>query len=262
MSGMSLQKHVLVLQSRLTGNRAQIANSDMCLTILRAKDINHVVLDASDPENKDQRDRLFEISGVRGNYPQIFTVEKDRTIFLGDFSALQQMNEDGTIAELMNPQKGANALGSIQPTKLIQTDRLSPNSLEEEESAAESKLGEDRNDDSVETISISCPKNRGNHDKKESKSETKQGWAASIFESKQVEESKPIAENVSNDKESHTPSDVDEELMNAMRNFEEENERKKADEVKKYHRLIRILVVVVVVVLIVDLVLIFLLVLK
>jgi len=47
-----------------------------------------------DPENKTFRNKLFDISGIRGNYPQFFFEYHDGTIhFLGDFAKVESLNE-------------------------------------------------------------------------------------------------------------------------------------------------------------------------
>lgn len=274
---MSGKKNVLVLQSKLTGNRAQIANSDMCLTILQAKGIDPVVLDASDPENKEQRDKLFKISGLRGNYPQIFMVEKDLTTYLGDFEAIQQMNEDGTLFDLLTPaKKSTEDIGSV-PSKqrAVQADTTTRDEVDEENSAQddddddEHDLESDENEEnenSLETISVDSKKSEENDDNVDSTKEKKQGWVTSMLEKrrkKEVEESKQDSQDVPNSNNvDNSPSDDGEGVTTAMRDFEAQIERKKAEDARKYTLLIRILVIVVGLMLIGDLVLIVLLVLK
>lgn len=65
--------------------------------------IDHKVVDGADPAQKELRDELFGISGIRGKYPQVFLTNKtDKTEFIGDFNAVQELieNNDTTIAEL------------------------------------------------------------------------------------------------------------------------------------------------------------------
>lgn len=43
------------------------------------------MLDGVDPELRDRRNELFELSGLRGQYPQFFLVSDDSTVFWGDW---------------------------------------------------------------------------------------------------------------------------------------------------------------------------------
>jgi len=162
------EKYVLVLLSSMAGNRNQMANSDMSLTILRGKGIEPVVVDASDSDAKERRDKLFEISGVRGNYPQIFKVHGRRTTFLGDFDAFQDMNEDGSLAELAASLRPADEVGSEQPPKPVRIDSVTSDQSEDEGSDSEEASTDDDDEEtddedseqenSMETITIESRK--------------------------------------------------------------------------------------------------------
>ena len=97
-----MTKQFVALISKSSGNRQQIANQDRALTILKARGINVEILDAMDPSIKALRSRLFEISGIRGNYPQFFVRdggEGDSSSykFFGGFDHIEDMNEMGTL---------------------------------------------------------------------------------------------------------------------------------------------------------------------
>ena len=50
------------------------------------------------PENKDTRSALFECSGKRGAYPQVFILEKDgKYTNVGDFDEIQSLNDTDTL---------------------------------------------------------------------------------------------------------------------------------------------------------------------
>lgn len=157
-------KHVLVLLSSMAGNRNQTANCDMSMTILRAKGLEPLVVDASDPDQKRRRDELFEISGIRGNFPQIFKVDGKTTTFIGDFDAFQGMNEDGSLSELASSMKPDNDIGSDQPAKPVRVDSVNPDEVDEEGSGSDDEDEsdddsdgddeEDEKDSSLETIDV------------------------------------------------------------------------------------------------------------
>ncbi len=88
---------MIVLVSKSFGSLGQKTNQDRAGTILNANKIPFEQVDGSDPEFKDLRDALFAISGIRGNYPQFFVKEDDRITYIGDFEALETMNEAGTL---------------------------------------------------------------------------------------------------------------------------------------------------------------------
>ena len=54
-------------------------------------------LDGCVEENKEMRNNLFAVSGLRGNYPQLFLVGEDSTEFLGNFETLQGMIESNDL---------------------------------------------------------------------------------------------------------------------------------------------------------------------
>jgi hypothetical protein len=100
--------HVLLLVSKTTiGNREQLANQDLVVTMLESQGIEPVLLDGADPSNKDRRNELFGISGIRAKYPQLFVTAGDNTKFIGDFDTIQMYNETGqlTKSHLLSDEK-------------------------------------------------------------------------------------------------------------------------------------------------------------
>lgn len=54
----------------------------------------HIVVDGMDPDQREMRNRLFGVSGIRGNYPQFFFEFRDGTInFMGAFDKMESLNE-------------------------------------------------------------------------------------------------------------------------------------------------------------------------
>ena len=51
-----------------------------------------------DPEQREVRNKLFGISGIRGNYPQFFFELEDGTLnFFGNFEKIEELNETNDI---------------------------------------------------------------------------------------------------------------------------------------------------------------------
>jgi hypothetical protein len=88
---------LLVLISGQALKREVLANTEMAFTILTANKIPYVVLEGGDPSNKDRRNELFDLSGLRGQYPQFFLVNGETTTFYGDWDHFQSANDNGTL---------------------------------------------------------------------------------------------------------------------------------------------------------------------
>ena len=93
---------LVLVSSSLSGSTAQGRNQKRALTILEACGVQPEVLDAADPANALVRNELCEMSGIKGKYPQFFLVQGDRTSFFADFAEVEQMNEEGTLAEWLS----------------------------------------------------------------------------------------------------------------------------------------------------------------
>ena len=79
---------------RQTGSRQQNA-----FTLLDAKNIAYETLDGADPVNKEKRNDLFSLSGIRAKYPQFFKASSNGDIsFWGDWDHFELCNESGTLA--------------------------------------------------------------------------------------------------------------------------------------------------------------------
>ena len=62
-------------------------------TQLKSKSIDYVPIDGANPDNKDLRIALWEVSGKR-TYPQVF-IYKDECTFVGDGDNVQELFDDG-----------------------------------------------------------------------------------------------------------------------------------------------------------------------
>lgn len=144
--GNAQEKHLLVLYSKEAGSRQQTANTDMCLTIFRAKGITPVLLDASDLVNREDRDKLFGISGIRGNFPQVFRVDGTTTTFIGGFDSIQDMNDEGTLLQrtaIIAP----DSQGSEEEISLDDSESDSSNTPAQKEAGDESSAGSEDKED-------------------------------------------------------------------------------------------------------------------
>jgi len=68
----------------------QASNQRSTLSLLGDFSIPHDVIDGMDPSQKEKRDVLFELSGIRGNYPQLFLTSQSgkEHRFLGGYDWL------------------------------------------------------------------------------------------------------------------------------------------------------------------------------
>jgi len=97
---MPQKEKVLVLVSLQTFDREVITNQEIAVAVLNNHDINYTTLDGADPLHKSRRNELFQISGIRAQYPQFFQVKEatGETTFWGDFDKFQWKNDSNEIA--------------------------------------------------------------------------------------------------------------------------------------------------------------------
>ena len=91
---LSEPKKLLCLVSKGCHDRSQVTNQLKALSWFNSRAVPHIVIDGMDPNQRERRTRLFNISGVQGNYPQFFFEFQDGTInFLGGFDKIESLNE-------------------------------------------------------------------------------------------------------------------------------------------------------------------------
>ena len=120
--------HLLLLVSKSTiGNREQLANQDLVATMMESQGLAPQILDGADPANRERRNELFGISGLRAKYPQLFAVKsKDEPpTFIGNFESIQELNECRQLnkAHLLGVSESAekeSAAASPSPSLLLQ----------------------------------------------------------------------------------------------------------------------------------------------
>ena len=95
---------VVILTSSLGTNPLQEVAQRNMITALKAKGYAFDEVDGLQPENKDRRNALFECSGLKGKYPQVFIqTSETETTFVGDGEAFNELLEmDDVPAEVLS----------------------------------------------------------------------------------------------------------------------------------------------------------------
>lgn len=95
---MSDPKKLICLVSMGCHDRTQSSNQEKALSWFASRKVPHTIVDGMDGEQRDRRNKLFDISGIRGNYPQFFFEYEDGTInFFGSFDKIDQLNETSSL---------------------------------------------------------------------------------------------------------------------------------------------------------------------
>lgn len=81
-------------------------NQEKAIFILKSHNIRYTVVDGADPKLKKRRNQLFQISNIKGQYPQFFVVDPkdiieddDGTRFWGDMEKFEESNENHTLKQ-------------------------------------------------------------------------------------------------------------------------------------------------------------------
>ena len=98
-TGSPPNKHLLILVSKLSLSREQVVVQQKIEVIMKSQNIPYEELDGSIELNHDRRNELFQLSGMRGQYPQFFVVQDGQTLFFGDWETVDMFNENGTLHE-------------------------------------------------------------------------------------------------------------------------------------------------------------------
>lgn len=94
----SSEARLTVLISKGVHDVSQATNQKDCLDLLTDLSIPYTIIDGMNPCEKEKRDALFEISGIRGNYPQIFTpASSDACFYLGGHKWLMKAHKTGEV---------------------------------------------------------------------------------------------------------------------------------------------------------------------
>jgi hypothetical protein len=106
---------LLLLITSLSIDRNQVTNQKLMRTLLQSQGFLEMdLLDGADPHHKSRRNELFEISGMRANYPQLFVVAGTKIRFVGDLERVQRLHDHGRLTreELLDREKARDAYES------------------------------------------------------------------------------------------------------------------------------------------------------
>ena len=112
----STEPYLLVLVSTTSGSRKQLSQQERSIAMMEALELPFELLNCALPENRDRRNGLFEISGIRGNYPQFFKIsgtppkeatnnsddaqndqEPPKPEFVGSYEDIEGINENSNV---------------------------------------------------------------------------------------------------------------------------------------------------------------------
>jgi len=108
-------KKILMLISSTSGRVDQKTAQDRALTILKGMQVSPEQLDGAIPANRERRNELFVISGIRAHYPQFFLIDANNEIkYFADWEAFETMHDMGSLLELMNLDVTLTAPSSVE----------------------------------------------------------------------------------------------------------------------------------------------------
>lgn len=121
------QRRMLVLLSGKPLNRAQHSMQERALSILDENGIYPDLVDGADPGDEVLRDSLFDLSGLRGIYPQFFLVEDDgMTEFFGDFQTVVHLDNAAELRSVFWRLSNTSALDISESQLLFEGPAGSP----------------------------------------------------------------------------------------------------------------------------------------
>eukprot|EP01084_Bolivina_argentea_P296622 510888_1 len=92
----------VLLWSSLSSNAHQTAAQKKVGDRLKQLKVRYEQLDGAQQENKDLRNKLFNVSNVRGKYPQVFVVdEKDNLKYVGMDDEIDYLIDSDTFKDVM-----------------------------------------------------------------------------------------------------------------------------------------------------------------
>ena len=79
----------------MNSSKEQEYHTRLLTSLLDAKKLKREYVDGAQSEYHVRRNQLFQISGIRGKYPQLFATSDDSSdiVFLGCYDKIQEMNE-------------------------------------------------------------------------------------------------------------------------------------------------------------------------
>ena len=89
---------VLILITSTPSTLEQENTQRKIIDWMKAFHIDHKTIDGADQVNKELRNELFDISKLKGKYPQVFLTNKtDSTVYVGDYEKIQSLIEDNNL---------------------------------------------------------------------------------------------------------------------------------------------------------------------
>ncbi len=99
-------KKIVVLISSYGGNIQIKTNQERAFTILKGMKVEGdqlEVVDGAVAPNREKRNELFGVSGIRAKYPQFFVVDQtDKTHFVANWEDFEAMNDMGSLKKTLN----------------------------------------------------------------------------------------------------------------------------------------------------------------
>ena len=99
-------KKVVVLISSYGGNIQIKTNQERAFTILKGMKVEGdqlEIVDGAKAPNREKRNELFGVSGIRAKYPQFFVVDQtDKTHFVANWEDFEAMNDMGCLKQTLN----------------------------------------------------------------------------------------------------------------------------------------------------------------
>lgn len=96
-------RHLLMLMSNQALSRDQVSRQNEARNILESSGIAFYELDGANPEERENRNSLFALSGKWGVYPMFFLVDTaGSTTYWGDFDKFQASHAAGTLEDDIN----------------------------------------------------------------------------------------------------------------------------------------------------------------
>ena len=91
---------ILILTSSCPSNTIVEVNQRNLKTKLKGKGFAFDEIDGMDPDNHDLRSKLFTLSGLKGQYPQIFIKQESSDIqFIADYEKFESLLELETLPQ-------------------------------------------------------------------------------------------------------------------------------------------------------------------
>jgi len=124
------RKRLIVLISKGVHDYKQSANQSHALDLLSDLSVPYSIVDGMDASQREERDRLFAVSGIRGNYPQIFTTTdaSGRHTFLGGYDWLNSQTVEDLKAIVVDNLTGllADDAAPVEEEVIVSADSQAP----------------------------------------------------------------------------------------------------------------------------------------